>query len=142
MKSIIGGMLAATLLAGAAPSNKHWHEDDRHWQKHAKHHDDDDDRAFDHRAGACYFVPGDVRVITEYYAPRSRALPPGLQKKLYRTGRLPPGWEKKMQPLPVIVERQLVELPPDYRRGFLDGYAVVYNPHTQVVVDFVAVFGR
>jgi hypothetical protein len=47
-----------------------------------------------------------------------------------------------MEPLPVVVERQLVVLPPDYRRGVIDGYAVVYNPRTQVIVDIVAVFGR
>jgi hypothetical protein len=47
-----------------------------------------------------------------------------------------------MQPLPVGVERQLVPLPTGYNRGYIDGYAVVYSPRTQVVVDIVAVFGR
>jgi hypothetical protein len=65
-----------------------------------------------------------------------------LQKKLYRNGHLPPGWERRMQPMPVTVERQLVALPNAYNRGYIDGYAVVYSPRTQVVVDIVAVFGR
>jgi hypothetical protein len=56
-------------------------------------------------------------VITEYYAPRYRSLAPGLQKKLYRTGHLPPGWERRMQPMPVVVEQQLVPVPQGYRRG-------------------------
>jgi hypothetical protein len=47
-----------------------------------------------------------------------------------------------MQPFPVAVERQLPVLPPEYRRGYIEGYAVVYNPHTQVVIDVMAVFGR
>ena len=81
-------------------------------------------------------------MITEYYAPQYRALPPGLAKKYARTGQLPPGWQKKMQPFPVAVERQLPVLPPEYRRGYIEGYAVVYNPHTQVVIDVMAVFGR
>jgi hypothetical protein len=83
-----------------------------------------------------------VRAIREYYEPRYRTLPPGLQKKLYRTGRLPPGWEKKLQPIPVVVDRRLVVLPGDYRRGYLDGYAVVYNPGTHVIIDIAPVFGR
>jgi hypothetical protein len=134
--------LVRCLLLGALLSNpifaKHWHEDDDHWNKHSHH--DDDDRDFDHRAGNCYFGPGEVRVISEYYGPHSRNLPPGLQKKLYRTGHLPPGWQKRMQPFPVVVEQQLAPVPVGYSRGFIDGYAVVYNPRTQIIVDITAVF--
>src|SRR5262245_16907060 len=133
----------ATLLLGAPAWADHWHDDDKHWKKHARHHgDDDDDRDFDHHAGGCFFRPHDVQVITEYYAPQYRSLPPGLAKKYYRTGHLPPGWQKKLRPFPVVVERQLPVLPPDYRRGVVDGYAVVYNPRTQIVIDVTAVFGR
>jgi hypothetical protein len=141
MRSLIPVMTVGFLLSASAWTKpKHWHEDDRHWNKHS-HQGDDDDRDFDHRRDGCYFQPRDVRVISEYYAPQYRNLPPGLQKKLYRTGRLPPGWEKKMTPLPVIVERQMVPVPVDYRRGVIDGYAVIYNPRTQVVIDITAVFG-
>jgi len=69
-------------------------------------------------------------------------LPPGLAKKYDRTGQLPPGWQQKLRPFPVAVEQQLVVLPPEYRRGIIDGYAVVYNPRTQIIVDVAAVFGR
>ena len=79
-------------------------------------------------------------VIREYYAPRYRTLPPGLQKKLYRTGHLPPGWERKLQPLPVVVERQLIVLPGGYRRGIIGGSAVVYDPGTHVIVDVAPLF--
>jgi hypothetical protein len=85
--------------------------------------------------GDCYFRPHDVRIIETYYAPRQRSLPPGLAKKYYRTGHLPPGWAKRMEPLPVDVERELVVLPPAYRRGYIDGVVVVYSPRTQVIVD-------
>jgi hypothetical protein len=88
-----------------------------------------------------YFPPQDVRVIREYYGPRTRSLPPGLAKKYERTGQLPPGWQKKIEPLPVAVERRLVALPPEYRRGYVDGVVVVYSPRTQVVVDIAAVLG-
>jgi hypothetical protein len=65
-----------------------------------------------------------------------------LRKKLYRNGHLPPGWERNIRPLPVVVERQLAPVPTGYSRGFIDGYAVVYSPRTQVVIDIVAAFGR
>ena len=65
----------------------------------------------------------------------------GLAKKYARTGKLPPGWEKKMQPIPVAVERQLAPLPRDYRRGIVDGFAIVYNSRTGVTIDVVALFG-
>jgi hypothetical protein len=141
MRSAIPVVLFAVLM-GAAPAAKpqHWHDDNGHWNKHRQHHDDDD-RDFDHRAGGCLFEPHDVRVINEYYAPRYRSLPPGLQKKLYRTGHLPPGWEKKVEPFPVAVERQLAPLPRGYRRGVVDGYAVVYDPGTRVIVDVTVLFG-
>jgi hypothetical protein len=80
-------------------------------------------------------------VISDYYAPRYRRLPPGLAKKYARTGHLPPGWEKRVEPLPVVVERQLIALPDGYRRGIIDGQAVIYLPRTQVVIDVVGLFG-
>jgi hypothetical protein len=140
MKRSIPMILAFVLLGTpAVASNKHWHEDKKHAHKHAAY-DDDDDRDVDHRGGRCYFGPADVRVIREYYVPRYQSLPPGLQKKYRRTGQLPPGWQKKLQPLPIEVERRLIVLPPQYRRGVMDGYAVIYEPRTQVIIDVVPVF--
>ena len=88
------------------------------------------------------FSPREVRVIRDYYAPRYRALPPGLQKKFYRTGQLPPGWQKKLRPLPVVVERRLVRVPRGYRRGVLDNYVVVVDPRRQLIVDVTPVYVR
>jgi hypothetical protein len=131
--------LSVIVAAPAAAKPNHWHDDEKHWNKHAKGHDDDrEDR--DHRAAGCYLELQDVRIVREYYEPRYRSLPPGLAKKFYRTGHLPPGWEKKMEPLPVAVERRLVVLPHEYRRGYIDGSVIVYAPRTQIVIDVVALF--
>jgi len=154
-RPLLYAVLAIGLMCRPAWAD-HWHDDhghgdhksgdhkngdhkngDEHAKPHADRHGDSD-----RDADVCWFQPHDVQVITGYYAPHYQALPPGLAKKYYRTGHLPPGWQKKIQPLPVAVERQLVPLPPDYRRGVIDGYAVVYNPRTQVMIDVVAVFGR
>jgi len=103
-----------------------------------KHWQDDDDRH--RRYSDSYFRDEHLRVIRAYY--RERKLPPGLAKKYYRTGQLPPGWQKKIQPFPYQVERSLPPVPAGYARGYVDGYAVVYQPRTQVVIDFHAVFGN
>jgi hypothetical protein len=86
------------------------------------------------------FSSQDVRLIREYHAARYRNLPPGLQKKLARTGQLPPGWQKKMQPFPVALEQKLVALPAGYQRGVIDGHAIIYQPGTSVIIDATVVF--
>src|SRR5258706_569951 len=137
-------LLLATLIvitcsaATASAKPKHWHDDDAHWNKHW--HGDADDRDEHRHDERCYFRQDDIRVIREYYESRYRSLPPGLAKKYYRTGHLPPGWERKMEPVPVAVERRLVVLPPEYRRGYIDGSIVVYSPRTHVVIDVVSLF--
>jgi len=85
-----------------------------------------------------HFSAGNVRVIREHYASRYRQLPPGLQKKYARTGQLPPGWEKRMEPLPVAIERELPRLPDGYRRGVIDGHAVITRGGT--IIDVAVLF--
>lgn len=81
----------------------------------------------------------DIEVVRRYYAPKYRNLPPGLQKKYARTGQLPPGWQKKMEPLPVVVERDCTPLPTGYRRGVFDGHAVIYTAQG-TIVDIAVLF--
>ena len=87
-----------------------------------------------------HFSIGEQRVIREYYAPRYRSLPPGLQKKVARGGQLPPGWQKKMQPFPTEVERHLGPLPRDCGRGVIDGHAVIYSTRSHAVIDVAVLF--
>jgi hypothetical protein len=86
------------------------------------------------------FVSGDVVIIRDHYAPRYRNLPPGLQKKVARGGQLPPGWQKKLEPFPVAIERRLTPLPSVYRRGVIDGHAVIYDSRSSVIVDLAVLF--
>jgi hypothetical protein len=81
----------------------------------------------------------DIEVVRRYYAPRYRDLPPGLRKKYERTGQLPPGWQKKMEPLPLAVERECTVLPAGYRRGVIDGHAVIYTSRG-TVIDVAVLF--
>src|SRR5690242_14558895 len=79
MRPLICLIFSGLLLNGPLAA-KHWHEDQKHWNKHANH-DDNDDHGYKHQAKGCYFEPRETRVITQYYAPRRSELPPGLQKK-------------------------------------------------------------
>jgi hypothetical protein len=40
----------------------------------------------------------------------------------------------------VVLERELVVLPRGYRRGIIDGHAVIVHPGTQVIADVTGVF--
>ena len=113
--------------------------DQDHGRKHWKH-DGDEDRDRHRRYGDSCFREEHLHVIRGYYV--ERGLPPGLAKKYYRTGQLPPGWQRRIQPFPYEVERSLPPVPTGYARGYVDGYAVMYQPRTQVVIDFHAVFGN
>ena len=113
-------------------------------QGHEKHWKDREDQGEGHYRrrgyqGEC-FRDADLRRIHDYYCPRG--LPPGLQKKFYRTGQLPPGWQRKMQPFPYEIERELPPVPEGCARGYMNDFAVVYQPRTGLIVDIHAVFGR
>ena len=93
-----------------------------------------------HVTAHVHFSRGEQRVIREYYTPRYRSLPPGLQKKVARGGQLPPGWQKKLQPFPAEVERRLSPLPRDCGRGVIDGHAVIYDTRSHAVIDVTVLF--
>ncbi len=105
-----------------------------HGGKHGRYEREDRDE--DDRGPQRYFRSGDARLIQEHC--RIQSLPPGLQKKLYRTGHLPPGWEKRFQPFPAVVERQLPPVCVGCRRGLFGSFAIVFNERTSVIVDIVA----
>ena len=140
MTRVIAGTLSAVMLAGtvvtaAAPQGR--------GKKHAKpaHTAVERDARPDARVGVqVMFASVDVTILRNHYAPRYRNLPPGLQKKVARGGALPPGWQKKFEPFPVALERRLTALPAGYRRGVIDGHAVIYNSRTNVILDVAQLF--
>jgi hypothetical protein len=83
------------------------------------------------------FGAPEVRVIREYYGANPASLPPGLQKKLARTGSLPPGWEKRFRPFPPHIEVNLGPLCANCGRGVIDGCAVIYDKRTRIILDIV-----
>ena len=119
------------------PSAAAW-DHDNHEKKTWNHCERDNrgDRGHYRRQEGSRFRDEHVRMMRDYYGPQ---LPPGLHKKYYRTGQLPPGWQKKIRPFPRQLERRLPPLCGGCARGYVDGYAVVYQPRTGLVIDFHAV---
>jgi len=128
----------AIVVAAATPLAAHQKDHGSHGNGAAKHQSAAGEGT--HVAADIHFSIGEQRVIREYYAPRYRSLPPGLQKKVARGKPLPPGWQKKLQPFPGEVERQLTPLPAGYGRGVIDGHAVIYGTRSQAVVDVAVLF--
>ena len=79
-------------------------------------------------------------IARSYRGPRN--LPPGLSGRVKRGDRLPAGWAKRFRPFPAALERQLPPPCAGCARGFIDGYAVVYDRRTHVVFDVFVAFGR
>jgi hypothetical protein len=131
-------ILSVSALAGT----EHWHEDKNHWKEHWQYRNFDDDDEYDHRASGCYFEPGDVWLVGDYFAKRYRPLPPGTAKRYYRAGALPTGWKNQIVSLPPTLEHRLVVLPEGYRRGVVGGSLIVYDPKMELILDSVVLFGR
>ena len=85
------------------------------------------------------FSPREIEVIRAHFSTQERPLPPGLQKKVTRGGQLPAGWQRKMEPFPASLDRILTPLPGNYRRGVIEGQAVIYDPLTHVDLRHSAV---
>ena len=83
------------------------------------------------------FSPREIEVIRAHFSAQERGVPPGLQKKVARGGQLPAGWQRKMEPFPSSLDRILTPLPGNYRRGVIDGHAVIYDPLTHAIYDTV-----
>jgi hypothetical protein len=103
-------------------------------QGKSKNKRQDDSRDGDRQSR--YFRHEDSVPIAQYYG-GPRNLPPGLQKKYYRTGILPPGWQRKMRPFPPELVRQLPPPPPNCEFGYIDGVAIVYDRRTRIILDSI-----
>jgi len=125
---IAGVLLGGTLCATRAEAGDRWHNG-----KHSR-----GVVVYESRRDG-YFRPRDVVVIRDYYRPYYRPLPPGLARQYYRGGYLPDGWGRRIRPVPVYLEPELVVVPRGYRRGIIDGRAVVYN-NRGFILDVAVLF--
>lgn len=87
------------------------------------------------------FGADDIQVVRQYYGTHPLNLPPGLQKKVAKGKRLPPGWQKKLQAFPSDVDARLRPSCGYCGRGVIDGYGVIYDKRTAVILDLVQLAG-
>jgi Ni/Co efflux regulator RcnB len=73
-----------------------------------------------------------VELRKQYRGPRKFK---GARPRFERGQYLSNDWRSRMRPVPVVVIRQLPPPPPGYQFGYIDGYAVCYNPTTRVIAD-------
>ena len=121
MKSLLSVMIAGVLLGGTVLADRAEAGDKRRGSNHRRA-----DIRYEQRDNR-YFRGRDIVVIRDYYRPYYRQVPPGLHVRYARGGYLPHGWARRVRPIPVYVERDLYMVPRGYRRGIIDGRAVVYN---------------
>lgn len=60
--------------------------------------------------------------------------------RLTRGGYLPRGWQGRMHPIPPEYVTVIPAPPPGYLLGYFDGYAVVYDPNTGLILQFINVY--
>jgi len=130
---IAGVIFGGTMFASTAEAG------DGHHGKHSRGYESryDDDRGY--RGSRGYWRPHDVVVIRDYYRPYYRPVPRGYERVYYRGGYMPVGWERRIRPVPVYLEPELVVVPQGYRRGIIDGRAVVYN-NRGFILDVAVLF--
>ena len=73
------------------------------------------------------------------YTPRAGSYSVMVLPSYHR--RLPPASQRRIAPLPLLVEVRMAPLPHKYRRGVIDGYAIIYDPGTRMIMDVAVVFG-
>jgi len=127
------GASALALSVAPLPAMDDHDERDKHGNKHDRG-GEGNGRGRGNRER--HFRQEDATYLRQYYNGPAD-LPPGLRKKYYRTGTLPPGWEKRFRPFPPDVLQRLPPPPPNCDRGYVDGYAVVYDRRTRVIVDLL-----
>ncbi len=139
MRALICVMLAGVLVGGATFGAREAEADGRKYGKHRGGYYDryDDDDRYDGRYRRGYFSVREVRVIREYYGPRFRHR--GLRRRYYRSAYLPHGWHRRIEPYPVFIEREVIVLPHGYRRGIIDGHAVIHNSRG-MIIDVAVLF--
>jgi len=95
-----------------------------------------------------YFLPGERRIIRDYFrydysglppglAKRGGNLPPGLQRQVRRNGTLPPGLQKRLRPFPSTLEEQLTRIPKSWSRAILGASIILLDRRTGKILDLI-----
>lgn len=119
-------LIAVPNVGSAIPLAPQDHHDDGDHHDDRGHHDDRDNRG-SHRQEDYHFRSQDAQRLRQNYRDADR-INRNQRPHYVRGQHLPNGWRTRIRPAPVTVVRGLLPLPPGYQVGYLDGYAVAYNP--------------
>jgi Ni/Co efflux regulator RcnB len=99
-----------------------------------QHHDDDH-----HAAPAYHFQEQDRAHLQSHYRSEHIQVDTAHRWAWHRGENFPVGWHDHIRPLPQVDISLLPPPPPGYVFGYYDGWAVVYDPSTGVILDAVDV---
>jgi Ni/Co efflux regulator RcnB len=123
--ALSAALLASPMLAVAQRDD---HGDQHDQRDQEQHHDDGGHSDYHFRQQDAPRLHQQYREADHYREARDR--------HAWRAGdRLPSDWHSRIRPVPEYVYRELPPPPPGYVFGYMDGYAVAYNPTTQIIAD-------
>jgi Ni/Co efflux regulator RcnB len=129
----LSGLFVILQSAEAAPYFEDQRDRDR--RDHDNIHDSDRDRRDFH------FRPEHERALRSHYSGPKQIPQKYRHHEFSRDRHLPPGWQSRIRPVPVAAYRELPPIPANCSVGYLDGYAVVYDKRSQVIVDALRLIG-
>jgi hypothetical protein len=101
------------------------------------------------KSSSVTFGDVDVRLIRDWFSKpanlkglppglaKKESLQPGLERQLQKNGTLPPGLQKNIQPLPPVLEVQLMKLPEGQKRVVISGNIVLMNEKSGLILDIL-----
>jgi len=90
----------------------------------------------EHGRAEYHFRQEDARRLREHYS-NFNHVDVKHRHRLAAGERLTGDWHKRIRPVPEEVIRELPPPPPGYVFGYIDGYAVVYDPGTGMIADVI-----
>lgn len=128
------------LFSRPVPYGQHGREDNGHDNRRGDQHGNHDDRHDNgnHRGQAKHvsnyrFRSNDYSELRRHYNGPRRFK--GARPRFVRGQYLPVDWRARIRPVPVTIIRELPPPPPGYQFGYIDGYAVCYDPTTRIIAD-------
>ncbi len=101
------------------------------------------DRREEHRNREYHFREGDAKKLREHYHANFRGndrIEASHRARFVVGGKLPGDWKVRIHHVPEVVLRDMPAVPAGLEIGYLDGYAVVYDPVTLDIVEVLDVW--
>lgn len=97
----------------------------------------------EHKEHSYHFRDQDGAKLREHYRANFRTgdhIDMGRRVHFTVGARMPDDWKTRMHPVPEVIVRELPPVPSGLEIGYLDGYAVVYDPSTAEIVEVLDVY--